>query len=168
MEFSYNQLLSVLSYWWHRKQGGCRQGSRTQLCCANLILGDMSLTIFLAENGQRWIAGVEKDGFSYSLGGHAAQCCAVPASIFEGKVEPSSTCLWGSQTHFFLRKDRLCKEESPLQQHCASSCEWGKEWEKEATRGLRHLVTTNFDPGVSICLLLMQLCGEAAFSQNQS
>ena len=109
----------------------------------------------------------EGHAFSCSLGGHAAQQCAVPGSISGRKVEPSSTFLWRSWTHFFLRKDRLCKEESPFQQHCASFSEGGEEQEKEATRGLRHLVTTTFDPGMSICLLLMQLCGEATFSQNQ-
>lgn len=61
MEFCYNQLPPVLSYRWDGKQGGCRQDLKTQLPCANLILEVMPLANFLAENGQRQIAGEEKD-----------------------------------------------------------------------------------------------------------
>lgn len=108
----------------------------------------------------------EGRGYRCSFGGHATQQWAVPGNVSEVKAEPWSICLWRNPT-----QDRLCKEESPFHSPfplCTLCSEGGEEWEKEATRGLRRLVASTFDLGLSICLLLMQLCGEAAFSKSQS
>lgn len=99
----------------------------------------------------------EGHGFSCSLGVHTAQRCAVPGHISGGKVEPWPTCLWRNPTHFFLRKDRLCKEESSFQQRCVSCSGRGEEGEEEATRDLRCLFSSTFEPVVSICLLLIDV-----------